>query len=91
MRDRDAIWGDRFKYKAPKLYWNQLYPREIELKRQELYPILKLIKGNDKYRKISSISGDKLIVDGRAYTSDTLHNLPDDITYRSSIPSVRMK
>ena len=83
MRDRDTVWGDRFKYvKKEKLYWNEQFPREIEMKRRELYPIAKLIKKIPKYEKICSIQGDRLIVDGKPYTSETLHTLPEDINFQ---------
>ena len=79
MRERELVWGERFKYKDTNIYLNELFPREIENKRRELYPILRLIKKMDHYRKVSSIVGDRLMINGRGYTTDTLHTLPDDI------------
>jgi hypothetical protein len=78
-RERDALWRKRFAFVKTEFFVNEQYPREIARRRRELYPILKLIKGIDKYAKICSIAGDRLIVDGVGYTIENLHNLPTDI------------
>jgi hypothetical protein len=79
QRERDELWRKRFAFQKTEFFVNEQFPREIARRRRELYPILKLIKSIDKYAKISTIAGDRLIVDGVGYTSETLHNLPGDI------------
>ena len=89
QRDRDYIWDNRRKFKKdeenahPNIWVNEHYPREIQLKRNELQPVLSLLKKSDKYRKISSLVGDRLIVDGEGYTCDDFDRLPDDIDVQS--------
>ena len=79
MRERENVWGDRLKYKNTNVYLNEQFPREIENRRRELYPILRIIKKMDKYKKGSYLIGDRLMVNGRGYTSETLNTLPEDI------------
>jgi hypothetical protein len=79
MRDRDTIWENRRKFKDSGFWVNEHYPREIQLKRNELRPILGILKKSDKYRQKSQLVGDKLIIEGESYSVDTLNTLPDDI------------
>ena len=77
-KEKSLVWGDRHKLIDSQIYLNEQFPREIELKRRELYLIKKLIRQNDKYKKCT-ISGDRLILNGVAYTTENLNQLPDDI------------
>jgi hypothetical protein len=72
------VWKGRFQFKD-SIYLNEHYPREIESNRRELYPVLKLIKKMDKYKKVSTLAGDRLIINGESFTTETLDKLPDDI------------
>ena len=79
LRDRDFIWENRRKFKDSGFFINEHFPREIQLRRNELRPILGLLKKSDKYRQKSSLVGDRLIINGEVFTVDNLEKFPDDI------------
>lgn len=80
-RERDKL------REKPAPEWNrnsrismrQDFPLEIEQRRRKLFPILQAAKNNLMYKKNSYLTKDKLFVNGRSYTVDTLHQLPSDL------------
>ena len=59
------------------IYINEQFPREIELRRRVLRPVMQ--KAKALHKKCSLIQ-DKLILGGKAYYVDTLRYVPFDIT-----------
>lgn len=55
------------------------FPAEIEQRRNQLYPILKAARANLKYKGKCKMTVDKLVIHGRAYTTQDMDNLPEDL------------
>ena len=55
------------------------YVPEIERKRRILLPILKAAKQFKDYKKKCRLEDDKVIINGRKYGTDNLHQLPSEI------------
>jgi ribA/ribD-fused uncharacterized protein len=79
MADRQRIWGNKRNLKDSGIWVNEDLPREVEKRRAQMFPLLKKAKSIDKYRKCSYMVRDKLIVDQKGYTVETIHTLPADI------------
>jgi hypothetical protein len=79
MRDRRLIWSSKRKLKDSKIYLGEDLPRETERRRAQLVPILKVARAIPKYKGIVFLNGDRLTVDKRTYTADTIHELPQDL------------
>ena len=63
------------KGKNPPIYINEQFPAEIEKRRNILRPIIKLAKSKNMR---AVLSRDKLIIDGKPYTVDSIDSLPLD-------------
>ena len=75
--DKEYIMREKKKLRDG-IYVNEDFPPEIQERRRILRPILKKgIRGN--YKGKISLSYDKLIVNGKAYTASNLHELPVDL------------
>ena len=74
--DREKIWQSRRKLKGSKIWVSEDFPKEIVQRRYKLQPILREAK---QLKKSAFISVDKLIVEGRTYTVDTLSSLPSEL------------
>jgi ribA/ribD-fused uncharacterized protein len=79
--DRKEVWSKRFTLKDSDEKWfvKEHFPAEIEKVRRRLKPIVQAAKKIDHYKERVYLSGDKLVVNGIAYTEDNIHNLPPDI------------
>ena len=55
------------------------YVPEIERKRRILLPILKAAKLSKDYKKKCRLKDDKVVINGRKYGTDNLHQLPSEI------------
>ena len=60
-------------------YVDREYVPEIERKRRILLPILKAAKQFKHYKKKCRLEDDKVIINGRKYGTDNLHQLPSEI------------
>ena len=61
------------------------YTNEIESKRRTLRPILLAARQHPNYKGKCKLEEDKLILRGKKYTVDTIHELPQDMNgYTSS-------
>ena len=70
------------------VYIDREYTEETEKARKLLRPILQLAKTIPEYKGKSKIEGDTLVIRGKKYTTDNLHNLPENINgYRASTKS----
>jgi hypothetical protein len=79
IRDRKVIWSNKRKLKDSKIYLGEDLPRETERRRSQMVPTLKAARALPKYNGKVFLNGDRLTVDKRVYTTDTLHELPEDI------------
>ena len=79
------------KYNADRLYENRFYMekgvfvdceynKETEHVRSTLRPILKATKKIPEYKKKCHLEGAKFILDGKSYTKENLHKLPEKIS-----------
>ncbi len=75
--DRELIWDKRSKLKKPNLWINEDFPVEITQHRRELEPIMREARRQGKQ---ANISVDKLIIEGRSYTVDSLERLPEELS-----------
>lgn len=78
-KDRDLIWSNRQKISALSNIWIlEDFPPEIKKRRQALMPALKAAQRstdmNNAFMKV-----DKLFIDGRVYTADTIKDLPPSL------------
>ena len=55
------------------------YPPEIERIRRSLLPILRAAKRLERYKDQSRMNYDKVVIDGKEFTMQNLHELPEDI------------
>ena len=56
------------------------YSEEVERERRLLRPILKKAKSLREYKMKSKLEGGKLIIQGKSYSSKTVHLLPEPLT-----------
>ena len=73
--DRQEVWFNRNKLKNTNIVIHEDFPFEIEERRSKLYPSFKAAR---KANKQASLIGDKLYIEGRRYTVDTLNEIPAD-------------
>ena len=55
------------------------YTSDIEQKMKLLLPILKTARLTEPYKGHCKMEDDKLVIRGRTYTSENLHQLPEDL------------
>ena len=60
-------------------YVDREYVPELERKRRILLPILKAAKLSNDYKKKCRLEDDKVVINGRKYGTDNLHQLPSEI------------
>ena len=76
--DADELNENQF-YLGRGIYINRDYNEETETTRKLLWPILKATKQYSEYKNKSRLDGDKLIINGRRYGKNNLHQLPDKL------------
>lgn len=81
--DRQLIWGKRNQLAGSKLSLNENFSPATEYKRRLLYPILAKAKRSGKYNNKAFLNVDRLRIDDKTYTVDTLHKLPTDLQPRT--------
>jgi ribA/ribD-fused uncharacterized protein len=74
--DRNMIWGRRKLLKNSGLWLSENYAAEVEKRRQILTPILKAAWAQ---KKRAVLIVDKLLCEGKTYTVNNLHTLPEDL------------
>ena len=79
LGDRQMVWDQRRQLKDKHIYAGEDFPREIERRRSQLYPIMKQAKTLPEYRKGTFLTGDSLMVNKRKYSIDTVNELPPAI------------
>ncbi len=82
-RDRMYIWENKTKFAGKSIHIEEDFPYEIQQRRSQLYPIMraanavKTTNGQSAYK--ATLAADKLIINSKPYTIDTLHRLPPDL------------
>ena len=61
------------------IYVDREYPIDIERKRKTLLPVLRAAKRSSEFKKQSRLEDDKIILKGRAYSVNTLNQLPEEL------------
>ena len=81
LEDRQKVWKSR-KIDLDEIKIFQDFPKEINDRRRVLIPILNKAKTLDTYKTNSYIYSDKLVINSKTYTVNTLSSLPDDLDPR---------
>ena len=76
--DADELYENRF-YLSRGIYINREYNEQTENARKLLRPILKATKQYSEYKTGSRLDGDKLVINGKRYGKNNLHQLPDKL------------
>ena len=76
--DADELYENCF-YLGRGIYINREYNEDTETTRKLLRPILKATKQYSEYKNSSRLDGDKLVINGRRYRKNNLHQLPDKL------------
>ena len=77
--DRERVWVNRYKLKQTSFYVAEDFPSVIASQRRQLFPVYKAAKDLPMYHRKVSMRGEKLILDGKQYTSQTVCNVPAQI------------
>jgi len=76
FKDREQVWLKRFELSKTENIWiNEDFPEEIKLRRQTLLPALKAAQ-RSPHVKHASLKVDKLVLDKKTFTVETMSNLP---------------
>ena len=73
--DRERIWKQKSKLKGTQYWLSEDFPNEIKKRRRILEPIAK--HARIQFSQKATVSVDRLIIDGRSYTVNTLSHLPN--------------
>ena len=76
--DADELYENRF-YLGRGVYINREYNEETEATRKLLQPIFKATKQYSEYKNSSRLDRDKLVINGKRYGKNNLHQLPDKL------------
>ena len=76
--DRSYVLENR-SYLSEGVFADKEYPPEIDRVRRSLLPILRAAKRLDKYKDQSRMNYDRVVIQGKDYTLNNLHELPEDI------------
>ena len=68
-----------------KISMSEDFSKEVEVKRKKLYPVMSAIRSqlNQEEKGQVHLREDRLIVKGQSYTTETLDNLPKDISLKT--------
>ena len=79
ISDRVAIWLNKSNLKGTNLFVADDFPIEVEKNRKILLPVFRHARMIESLKGKVSLKADKLIIDGRTYTVDTLDKLPPSL------------
>lgn len=74
--DRQAVWKARRNLKGSGIFINEDFPAEYVQRRRSLYPIMKAARDS---KKLAYFKEDVLWIDKKAYTVDSVDNLPNEL------------
>lgn len=75
FQDREQVWGLRKKLSGTVYTMSEDFPPEIIQERRTLFPVLKAAKASSSVKNVQ-LKVDKLLIDGKTYTSKSLNDLP---------------
>jgi ribA/ribD-fused uncharacterized protein len=78
FKGRELVWRNRHKLSKSNFSLSEDYPVEIQNERKLLLPVLKVAKTVNSVKSVS-LNLNRLYVDGKLYTTQTLHELPPDL------------
>ena len=79
-QDREQVWSKRRELQGSNIFIKEDFPTEIDQRRDQLYPIMKAARGKNMK---ATVTYDKLIIDNKSYTINTLNELPVDLQPKS--------
>ena len=79
INDRDNICSKKGNLKGSNLFIAEDFPLEIEQNRRILLPVFRHARTIESLKGKVSLQVDKLVIDGRTYTVDTLNKLPPSL------------
>lgn len=79
--DRERIWDMRMNLRGSRITLLEDFPPKVEHCRRELTPIASLATSLPGYNNVQ-LKADKLVINSKSYTTDTLHHLPKNINPR---------
>ena len=88
FEDREKVWSSRFKLKGTPIIINEDYPQSIIRKRNALYPVYKQAKEQDLKTRLV---GDKLHIEGKIYSTETIHQVTSEIQMRQKVERITEK
>ena len=74
--DRSRVWDARRKLKGSPFFVSENFPNEIEARRRRLWPVFNAARRDPALKGKVSLRVDRLILNGQAYTVNTLDRLP---------------
>ena len=77
--EADRLYANRF-YMEKGVFVDREYNKETERIRSTLRPILKAAKKVPEYNKKCCMEGARFILDGKSFTKENLHKLPEKIS-----------
>ena len=78
--DRQNVWQAKKKLKDTKFFISEDLPADYIQRRRILQPILREAR---KQKKLVHLRDDRLVLEGKVYSIDTVHELPDDLQPKS--------
>ena len=80
--DKATVWGAKFHISDSGVSISENFSADTEYNRNKLYMLYKKAKSMDRYKQKVHLVGDVLILDGKRYGVDELHNLPVELSPR---------
>ena len=77
--DRDQIWKNRYKLKGTNIYIAEDFPSAIDHQRKQMFPVMKAAKQLPEFDRKVSMRGNRLILNGKQYTCDNIHEVPESV------------
>ena len=80
--DREKVWRNRFSLKSTghnQFYVSEDFPASIAADRKQLYPVFKAAKTLPEFHRKVTIIDNRLKLNDKFYTTDTLHTVPASI------------
>ena len=75
-KEREQVWLSRYSLSEDQNIWiTEDFPEAVKSKRRTLFPVLKAAQRSPLVKQ-ASLRVDKLVIDGKTFTVDTMANLP---------------
>lgn len=83
--DRVKIWNKRFELKGTSFLIREDFPVEINRERRALYPVFKAARAKGIK---ASLNGNRLIIDGKQYSNQNIHELNSKLNLQGTSEKV---